>query len=269
MNVYGSQNSYGKQNILRGTRTRGSVELYGQPVCALCRPVRPVPRTTAPPRLLSPALPVLGLRERKKADVKRRIAEAAISLVRERGYEAATVDEIARRADVSQPTFYAYYPSKDAILREHALSGFRPLIAEELERPGTIALRMRRYLRSIARRISADRKVWYAIAVSNAYNPVRDPDLLGASDASTRVVEAVVAEGQRGGEFTTLYSAQRLASLLEGVMLRVCLEWGAGFPGPHALEDAVDEGFDLFLRAAEPRPGDASRKARPRRKEKA
>lgn len=212
--------------------------------------------------------PLPGLRERKKADVKRRIAEAAVRLVRERGYEATTIDEIARRADVSQPTFYKYYSSKDAILREHALSGFRPLIAEELTRGGTVAARMRRYLRSIAERISADREVWFAIAVSNAYNPVRDPELLRASDASTRVVEAVIAEGQRQGEFTRSYSAQRLASLLEGVIFRVCLEWSARFPDEHSLPEAIDEGLDLFLRAAEPRPGDKPRKAPGRRKEK-
>jgi AcrR family transcriptional regulator len=207
----------------------------------------------------------MGLRERKKADAKRRIADAALSLVRERGYDAATIDEIARRADVSQPTFYAYYPSKDAILREHALSGFRPLIAEELGSEGTVVERMRRYLRAISKRISADRQVWYAIAVSNAYNPVRDPDLLRASDASTRIVEAIIGEGQRRGELTTAYSAQRLASLLEGVLLRVCLEWSARFPAEHSLERAVDEGFELFLRAAEPRPGDGREpRARPR-----
>jgi len=47
----------------------------------------------------------------------------AIALIRERGYERATIDEIARRADVSQPTFYKYYPGKDAILREHEENG--------------------------------------------------------------------------------------------------------------------------------------------------
>lgn len=201
--------------------------------------------------------------------MKRRIAEAAVGLVRERGYAGTTIDEIVRRADVSQPTFYKYYSSKDAILREHALSGFRPLIAEELAREGTVTVRMRRYLRSIAERIAADKEVWFAIAVSNAYNPVRDPELLRASDASTRVVEAVIAEGQRRGEFTHAYSAQRLASVLEGVIFRVCLEWSARFPAEHSLTDAVDEGLDLFLRAAEPRPGDKPRKAPAHRKEKA
>lgn len=213
-------------------------------------------------------VPALGLRERKKADARRRIAEAAIALVRERGYDAATIDEIARRAEVSQPTFYAYYPSKDAILREHALSGFRPLIAEAMGHDGTVVERMRCYLRAIADHISADRRVWHAIAVSNAYNPVRDPELLRSGDASTRLVEVVIAEGQRRGEFTSAYPAERLASLLEGVMFRVCLEWSARFPAEHSLRNAVEDGFELFLRAAEPRAGDAARKGRVRRKER-
>lgn len=200
-----------------------------------------------------------GLRERKKADLKRRIAEAAIAVICERGYEAATIDEIVRRVDVSQPTFYNYYASKDAILREHALSGFGALLANEVPGGSTIVERMRGYLGTIALQIAADRDLWYAIAISNAYNPVRDPELLRSNDASTRVLEVVIEQGQRQGEFTRAYSAQRLASLLEGVMFRVCLEWGAHFPDERPLPACVDEGFDLFLRAARPHPGDKPR----------
>jgi AcrR family transcriptional regulator len=45
------------------------------------------------------------LRERKKADQKRRIAQAAVELFRERGYERATIDEFVERAAIGQPTF--------------------------------------------------------------------------------------------------------------------------------------------------------------------
>jgi AcrR family transcriptional regulator len=204
----------------------------------------------------APEVPAPGLRERKKADLKRRIAQAAIELFRERGYERTTIDEIVKRVEVSQPTFYKYYASKDAILREHALSGFATLLQDQATSQGSIADRMRSYLRAIAKQITADRELWYAIAVSNAYNPIRDPQLLASSEASTRLVELVIAEGQRRGEFTQAYSAQRIASLLEGVMIRVCIEWGARFPDTRPLTECVDEGFDLFLRAARPQPGD-------------
>lgn len=198
----------------------------------------------------------LGLRARKKADLKRRIANAAIDLIRERGYENTTIDEIVRRVEVSQPTFYKYYPNKDAILLEYATTGFAPLFNKEIARSGSVATRMRRYLRGMAEQMSADRDLWYAIAVSNVYNPIRDPELLTASDATTRAIEAIIEEGQHSGEFTTAYSAPLLASVLEGIMFRLCLEWGARFPGEHSLVQAVDEGFDLFLRAATPLPGD-------------
>jgi AcrR family transcriptional regulator len=197
-----------------------------------------------------------GLRERKKAELKRRIADAALNLMRERGYERTTIDEIVRRVEVSQPTFYKYYSSKDAILREHALTGFAGLFEQELARSGSIVERVRRCLRAVAEQISTDQKLWYAIAVSNAYNPIRDPELLASHEATTRVLEAVIQEGQRRKEFTPSYSARRLASLLEGVLFRACLEWGANFPDEHLLTAAFDEGFELFLRAARPRPGD-------------
>jgi TetR/AcrR family transcriptional regulator, cholesterol catabolism regulator len=58
----------------------------------------------------------LGRRERKKLAVERRIREAALELFREKGYEAATVEEIAERADVAKGTFFNYFPRKDTLL---------------------------------------------------------------------------------------------------------------------------------------------------------
>jgi AcrR family transcriptional regulator len=217
----------------------------------------PAPRGRAPKAADGDGRP--GLRERKKAATRRRIADAALALIRERGYERATIDEIVARVDVSQPTFYKYYPSKDAILREHALAGFGALLAGVLERPGTIVERMRRYFGAVARQMEADKELWYAIAISNAYNPVRDPQLLASSDAGTRVLERAIEEGQHRGEFTADYSARRLASLLEGVMLRICIEWGAGFPDRRPLAGSMSEGFELFLRAARPESSDGHR----------
>ena len=62
----------------------------------------------------------VGLRARKKARLHQGIVDTAVELFRERSYEKTTVEEIVRRVEISQPTFYKYFGSKDAVLREVA-----------------------------------------------------------------------------------------------------------------------------------------------------
>lgn len=54
--------------------------------------------------------------DRKKANTKEKIFEAAVSLFQEKGYQNTTVDEIVDKADVAKGTFFNYFPTKSAIL---------------------------------------------------------------------------------------------------------------------------------------------------------
>jgi AcrR family transcriptional regulator len=68
-----------------------------------------------------------GLRERKKRETRETIARTAMDLFGERGYDAVTVADVARAADVSEKTVFNYFPAKEDLVfgrgeaRRHAL----------------------------------------------------------------------------------------------------------------------------------------------------
>lgn len=58
----------------------------------------------------------MGLRERKREQTQLALADAALALFAERGYDATTIADIAERAGVSPRTFFAHHPSKEHVL---------------------------------------------------------------------------------------------------------------------------------------------------------
>jgi AcrR family transcriptional regulator len=56
-----------------------------------------------------------GLRERKKQQTRQLIADTARRLFAERGFEAVTVAEVARAANVAEKTVFNYFPTKEEL----------------------------------------------------------------------------------------------------------------------------------------------------------
>ena len=59
---------------------------------------------------------VTGLRERKKQQTYDALSEAAIALFLERGFDEVSVTDIAAAADVSKPTLFKYFPTKQDLV---------------------------------------------------------------------------------------------------------------------------------------------------------
>ncbi|WP_445520648.1 TetR/AcrR family transcriptional regulator [Streptomyces sp. NEAU-174] len=113
-----------------------------------------------------------GRRERKKAATRQKIADTALRLFQERGYEAVGIREVAAEADVAVTTLFSHFASKEALVFEQdrdfeqrltqAVTGRAP------DEPLLPALR--REIHALVRHCTADgaAPIWHMIEASPA-----------------------------------------------------------------------------------------------------
>lgn len=79
-----------------------------------------------------------GRRERKKAATRQAIADAALALFLERGYDQVSIREIADAADVSTTTLFKHFSGKEALVFDEDAQNEALLVAAVRDRaPGT------------------------------------------------------------------------------------------------------------------------------------
>jgi AcrR family transcriptional regulator len=99
----------------------------------------------------------------------RRLLIAGLAEIGERGFQAATVDDIARRANVSHGTFYVYFANKDdlfGVLAQEALDAMADVVGEfPVVAPSTAGrAALRRWVESFCDRYAAHAAVFRSLS---------------------------------------------------------------------------------------------------------
>ncbi len=199
--------------------------------------------------------PEVGLRERKKARLRQQIIDTSIRMFRKRGYEATRIDDIVQTLEISQPTFFRYFPTKDAVLREVGERGYACIcerLRSELSSKAGTDERLQRLYVTMAREVEADRKLWQAVVLSGAMDPVRSAELRAHEEAAVSLLQEILAQGQKRGEVTRAFPVVHLAEFMEGLYNTVVRQWAVDLTGPHKLTDRVRSAVDFFLRGIRP-----------------
>jgi AcrR family transcriptional regulator len=196
-----------------------------------------------------------GLRERKKARLRQQIVETALRLFHKRGYESTRIEDIVQVLEISQPTFFRYFPSKDAVLREVGKKGFacqKEKLKLELSSQAATPERLRRFYDTMAKLTEADRPLWQAVVLAGAMDPVRSPDMREPEEASVSLLREILAQGQERGDVTRAFPVVHLAEFMQGLFNTVVRQWAVDLTGPHKLSERVRSAVEFFLRAAKP-----------------
>jgi AcrR family transcriptional regulator len=222
------------------------------------RPRRPAPRPAAAVGQ-EPDAPGAGRRERRKAEVRRRILEAARALFHTQGFEATPVEQIAAAADVAPATFFNHFHSKQALLgllAGEVVERVGALLAEHLlGRRGTTRARLLGFARAAAGQIGASRRLARDVVLELLRSEAR-PDQ--AAPYLARVHEpfaALLKEGQRRGEVRRDRDAGFLAEMVVGALNAALGGWLADPDYPIETRLVQAAGFAWDAVAAAPRRG--------------
>jgi AcrR family transcriptional regulator len=142
-----------------------------------------------------------GRRERKKAEVRQRISDAATALFLRRGFDQVSVSEIAEAADVARPTVFAHFPRKEDLFFDRYPEVAGQLTRAIRERPaGTSAVSaLRDTLVAVAQAgqapygMNADMIPWWRTVAASRALQARAREL--ADQLTTELAGAMAATG--------------------------------------------------------------------------
>ena len=182
-------------------------------------------------------------RARRWADTHQRIYDTALAMFQEHGFEQVSVGQLAAAANVSVPTFYAHYPSKEHLIMQ--LPTAAELEALLASQPADLP---------VAERIRRAMPVWF----SSWDTEYREVQLARwRVIATTPMLRTRAAEFERttAGMITDALPAQTGAPLgpADRVVVSAYLSaftlgmlaWADG-NGERKIEEAVDEAFDAL-----------------------
>src|SRR5436305_11270072 len=154
-----------------------------------------------------------GLRQEKKEQLRQAIADAALRLFVERGFDHVTVAEVADAAGVSEKTVFNYFPTKEDLFFDEAPARRAALVAAVLERkPGwSVFAALREAHAAQSARFADPRFAQFARIIEES-GALRAKELEVMSDFADALAEALRTE-LRTNELDARVAANALVSV--------------------------------------------------------
>lgn len=165
----------------------------------------------------------------KAAETRERILRAAREVFSELGYDAATFQAIAIRADLTRPAINHYFASKRLLYQEVVEQTNGVLVesaVEHSQQENTLVGRMRAFMRAAVEAQGDDRSM-AAFLVTSVLESQRHPDLNSDDNESLNFtrgfVTSAIKDAVESGEIRPDVDVDAAAEMLMAMM------WGIGF----------------------------------------
>ena len=187
---------------------------------------------------------------------KKRLFDAAMDLIGERGFTDASVDEIVERAGVAKGTVYYHFAGKAELLEALIADRLRPLINDFDEAAAAHADNPRAAIEALVRaelEFLSERSSFSKLLLTEMWREDRlwRKTLVLLRQELLTVVRTVIAQGIESGDFRDDIDPDFGASALFGMTATVALDWLA-FEPTKPLEEVLRQITKVAFNAIRP-----------------
>lgn len=195
----------------------------------------------------------LSRREREALQRKAEILEAAEEVFSEHGYHAASMEEVARRAEFSVGTLYNFFKNKEEMYIEmlhRRVDEFEPILAEALQTGETPLDRLRNFfLRrfDVAWNNPRFLRIYYHETMGTQFDHRAGltPEVMDRYEKFLKTLEGVFAEAIKAGQFVP-GSPALMVTIFIGAMHQALIHFLKN-PGGKRQKKLERELFELII----------------------
>jgi AcrR family transcriptional regulator len=167
-------------------------------------------------------------RTRRRAEIREKLFQSALSLIMRRGLQQTTVSDITEAADVGKGTFFNYFPTKEHVLvefyarhRERLEERLRAVRKGQESAIAALETIMARLSEESAESPALVRSFWLAVVSSDDVSRI----VMQQLDINNRHIEELCLIGQQQGDLRRDWPAIDLAHAVRDIGFGSALFW--------------------------------------------
>lgn len=196
----------------------------------------------------------LSRMDRKKIDMRNRIIDTTVRLIKTKGFDGTTMEQIAEETDIAKKTLYNYYPEKEAIIGDYIKRTFETKNTFRLPHIKTLKdtrSRMIYILNILMDGVRAQKEIFEKYLVYIMKQVVSFEPHEGKSSGIGALITAVVGLGIQEGDI----SSDLPLTMAEDFFIFIFIEAAKQFytnPESFIQNEVIEKCADLFINGVKP-----------------
>lgn len=189
-----------------------------------------------------------GRRQRRSRETGEKIFRAALRLFAERGFNATTIEAIAREADVGKGTFFNYFANKESLLlqfRELQMGRVRTFVAENLEAAEPLATLLLRLALTMTAEQQRSPALFQSLMTAIFASDTVRPQMAAGLEQSRAMLGELIARRQQTGAIRRDIPAGEIAHAFQRLIFGTMMIWSLAPVAP--LEEQLQQMVAIFV----------------------